>query len=99
MAATTPQTKPKSNYMRRKEKGIEDAMFVRNLSYEFAYTKSYEEVVKEIHQQLAEEAAEQTVNTIKTMFKKTGWAADKIVDVTGLPIDLVQKTLNELGQK
>ena len=124
MAATTQtKTKTKSNYLRRKERGIEDEMFVRNLSYEFAYTRSYDEVVQEIYLQVQEEAAEeaktlaaeqakvlaagqakvlaaeQAVNTIKTMFQKTGWTADKIADIGALPLDLVQKTLNELGKK
>ena len=132
MAATTQtKTKTKSNYLRRKERGIEDEMFVRNLSYAFAYKKSYDEVVQEIYLQVQEEnaekaktlaaeqakvlaagqakvlaaeqakvlAAEQAVNTIKTMFQKTGWTADKIADIGALPLDLVQKTLNELGKK
>jgi hypothetical protein len=41
----------------------------------------------------AEQANEQIKQSILTMFQKTGWTADKIADISGFPIDLVQKTL------
>ena len=44
-------------------------------------------------------AAEQAkiIAGITTMFQKTGWSAEKIADITGFSLDLVQKTLAELN--
>jgi NCAIR mutase (PurE)-related protein len=149
MAATT-QSKP------RRRKLTEDEQFIEDLSYEFAYGKSYEELIEELkitakeqnkaHQanmmaaeqakimaaeqakimaaeqakimaaeqakimaaeqakimaaeqakiMAAEQANEQIKQSTLTMFQKTGWTAEKIADISGFPIDLVQKTLAE----
>ncbi len=44
-------------------------------------------------------AAEQAkiIAAISTMFQKTGWSAEKIADISGFSLDLVQKTLAELN--
>ena len=117
--ATATQTKPKSKYMLRKEQLADDAKFVRDLSYDMLYGKSYEEMHETIFGQaerFVEKSAEQAkiaaaeqakimaaeqakikADTIKTMFQKTGWSADKIADISGFSVELVQKALNELG--
>jgi Putative transposase, YhgA-like len=40
-------------------------------------------------------AAEQA-KVIKNMFKKTGWSAEKIADIVGFPLDIVQKVVDKL---
>lgn len=42
-------------------------------------------------------AVEQAKLSITTMFQKTGWSAEKIADITGFPLDLVQKTVAGLN--
>jgi Putative transposase, YhgA-like len=42
-------------------------------------------------------AEQQARLSITTMFQKTGWSADKIADIGGFSLDLVQKTLAELN--
>jgi hypothetical protein len=118
MAATT-QIKPKS----KKEKLSEDARFIRDLSYEFAYGKSYEEIYDILHEKAqkdvavefaaeqaklavveqaklaaVEQAAEQIEQSITTMFKKTGWTSEKIADISGFSIELVQKIVDKLKE-
>jgi hypothetical protein len=41
-------------------------------------------------------AAEQIEQSIITMFKKTGWSAEKIADISGFPLETVQKTVDKL---
>ena len=40
-------------------------------------------------------AAEQA-KIITNMFKKTGWSAEKIADIIGFPLDIVQKVVDKL---
>ena len=120
MAATQIKPKPQS----RKERLADDKKFIRDLSYEFAYGKSYEEIYEILQREtresqadilaaekakllaeqaklLAEQAkllaAEQAIEqSITTMFQKTGWDAEKIADISGFSLDLVQKVVNAL---
>jgi hypothetical protein len=41
-------------------------------------------------------AAEQIEQSIITMFKKTGWSAEKIADISGFPLEMVQKAVATL---
>jgi hypothetical protein len=41
-------------------------------------------------------AAQQIEQSITTMFKKTGWSAEKIADISGFSLEMVQKTLDAL---
>ncbi len=102
-----------------KERLADDAQFIRDLSYEFAYGKSYEEIydivyneakekmaseqAKALEQAKADVALEQTKleqakleQSIATMFKKTGWDAEKIADISGFSLDLVHEVINKL---
>jgi hypothetical protein len=103
MAATQIKPSPRS----KKERLADDATFIRDLTYEFAYGKSYEEIYEILYQQAkADTNSEQTKaleqktlaieQSIATMFQKTGWDAEKIADISGFPLDLVQKIVNTL---
>jgi hypothetical protein len=41
-------------------------------------------------------AAQQIEQSITTMFKKTGWPAEKIADISGFPLETVQKVVDKL---
>jgi hypothetical protein len=115
--ATSAVTKPK-----KKEKLSDDARFIRDLSYEFAYGKSYDEIYFELLVKAKEDAAEQAKvmaaeqakvmaaeqakvmaattaqieQSIATMFQKTGWSAEKIADISGFSLEVVQKVIEKL---
>lgn len=95
MAATTDiKPTPRS----KKERLADDTKFVRDLSYEFAYGKSHEEIYEIVYDEAKDKiATEQAKRSITTMFQKTGWSADKIADIGGFSLDLVQKTVAELN--
>ncbi len=104
--STATQAKPK------KKKLTENDIFIRDLVYERAYGKSYDEIFEivslEAQEKNAKILAEQAKvlakqakvlvieQSIATMFQKTGWDAEKIADISGFPLDLVQKIVNTL---
>ena len=87
-----------------KERLADDAQFIRDLSYEFAYGKSYEEIYDIVYNEAKEKMASEQDKalaqakalSIATMFRKTGWDAEKIADISGFPLDLVKEVINKL---
>jgi hypothetical protein len=121
-----PQIKSK-----KRAKILENEKFIEDLTYHFAYGKSYDEIYDILYDKalgdagkavqaelLAAEqakvmaaeqakvmaaeqakvmaAAEQIEQSIATMFQKTGWSAEKIADISGFALDLVQKVVDKI---
>ena len=67
----------------------------RKSQAEFRKSKAKQDEI--ITEQAKVLTAEQSKQSITSMFQKTGWSADKIADIGGFPLDLVQKTVAELN--
>jgi hypothetical protein len=124
--STTTQVKPK-----KRSKMSENERFIEDLSYQFAYGKSYEELCDELIAKATEQAkvmaaeqakvmaaeqakvmaaeqakvmaaeqakvmAAQIEQSIATMFKKTGWSAEKIADISGFSFEMVKRVVDKL---
>ncbi len=107
-----PSPRTKKEKLAEDAKFIRDLSyeFAYGKSYEEIYDIVHEEAAKKLTEQakaMAEQAkamaaeqakamAAEQAKTITTMFRKTGWSADKIADISGFPLGVVQKVLDKL---